>query len=180
MPTPTSPTGDARDSILDAAASVLLRDGIHAAKVEDIARAAGVSLGLLNYHFGGRLALLRAALVRALDTLDGLPAEEDAAALVGAPMTAGAWARLRADALREAVFDAEVRRALDAATTRWETVVAERSGADARTVRVLSSLADGLRQRVATDLMSEEEARILLAAAADHLDLSSRTRAGRP
>ena len=42
---------DARDKILAAAAECIVRDGLAQVRMAGIARAAGVSSGLLHYHF---------------------------------------------------------------------------------------------------------------------------------
>jgi AcrR family transcriptional regulator len=52
------------DAILEAAAGVFARDGLHAAKMEAIAEQAGVSVGTLYNHFTDRAALLDALRAR--------------------------------------------------------------------------------------------------------------------
>jgi AcrR family transcriptional regulator len=54
----------ARDRILDAALAVLARDGIAGVTIRAIAREAGVAVGLANYHFENKTALVGAALER--------------------------------------------------------------------------------------------------------------------
>ncbi len=50
-----STRGDAtRDALITAALGVFGRDGFHAASTRAIARAAGVNLALIRYHFGGK------------------------------------------------------------------------------------------------------------------------------
>jgi len=63
-----------RDAILEAAEEAFARDGVQAARMETIAKAAGVAVGTLYNHFADRTALLdalmrarRAALIRQLD-----------------------------------------------------------------------------------------------------------------
>ena len=63
-----------REAILEAAEQAFARDGVHAARMETIARAAGVAVGTLYNHFEDRTALLdalmrarRADLLRRLD-----------------------------------------------------------------------------------------------------------------
>lgn len=56
-----------RDRLIDAAFAVVARDGLEAASVKTIAAEAGVTSGLLHYHFPCKDALLEAALRRALD-----------------------------------------------------------------------------------------------------------------
>ena len=63
-----------RDAILEAAEEAFARDGVQAARMETIAKAAGVAVGTLYNHFEDRTALLdalmrarRADLIRRLD-----------------------------------------------------------------------------------------------------------------
>lgn len=58
---------DTRDRLIDAAYAVVARDGLEAASVKTIAAEAGVTPGLLHYHFASKDALLEAALRRGLD-----------------------------------------------------------------------------------------------------------------
>jgi AcrR family transcriptional regulator len=53
-----------RDAILDAAASVFLHNGLHGARVADIARGAGVSVGTVYNHFPSKEELFRALFAR--------------------------------------------------------------------------------------------------------------------
>lgn len=68
---------DSRERLLAAAQQVFADVGFYDATVREICKRAGVSVALVNYHFGGKLQLyievLRRALPRAsrLDTLDG-------------------------------------------------------------------------------------------------------------
>lgn len=65
-PTQTPPKhaiGDeTRQALLDGATDVFLRDGFKAARVKDIAEAAGVRLSAINYHFGGKEGLYLAVM----------------------------------------------------------------------------------------------------------------------
>lgn len=58
---------DTRERLIDAAYAVVARDGLEAASVKTIAAEAGVTPGLLHYHFATKDALLEAALRRGLD-----------------------------------------------------------------------------------------------------------------
>ncbi|BAH52539.1 TetR/AcrR family transcriptional regulator [Rhodococcus opacus] len=51
-----------RDAILKASATAIARRGIRGLRVNDVAEVAGVSPGLLYYHFKDRIGLLEAAL----------------------------------------------------------------------------------------------------------------------
>ncbi|HMX13857.1 MAG TPA: TetR family transcriptional regulator [Thauera aminoaromatica] len=87
--TPPSPTNDTRDRILDAAERLFVENGFDGTSMRMITGAANANLAAINYHFGGKDALVQevfrrrlAALnARRLDELDRL---EDEAA--GAPL----------------------------------------------------------------------------------------------
>lgn len=59
--------GSTRDRLIDAAFHVVARDGLEAASVKVIAAEAGVTPGLVHYHFATKEAVLEAALRRGLD-----------------------------------------------------------------------------------------------------------------
>ena len=181
---------ETRGAILQAAVEVLAREGVHGARVEEIAAIAGVSPGLLNYHFGSRQELLRAALISGLqrralpedrDGVDALTVLSGGMVPEGEPAARGrssaldAWWRLRSEALRRAVFDVEIRAAVAEASEVWAGYLAEslprgRSAEeqldDAWT---LIALADGLRQRVASGLMPASTAARTLSDALDRI-----------
>ncbi|MEO8107052.1 MAG: TetR family transcriptional regulator [Actinomycetes bacterium] len=52
------------DQILDAVLAVLARDGISGVSMRAVAREGGVALGLMNYYFNDKTALIAAALRR--------------------------------------------------------------------------------------------------------------------
>lgn len=87
--TPPAPTNDTRDRILDAAERLFVENGFDGTSMRMITGAANANLAAINYHFGGKDALVQevfrrrlAALnARRLDELDRL---EDEAA--GAPL----------------------------------------------------------------------------------------------
>jgi AcrR family transcriptional regulator len=55
---PTASRGDAtREALVAAALRIFGRDGFHAASTRAIAKAAGVNLALIRYHFGGKQGL---------------------------------------------------------------------------------------------------------------------------
>ncbi|MEB4613100.1 TetR/AcrR family transcriptional regulator, partial [Leucobacter sp. M11] len=53
---------DTRERILASCARVIARTGLARFRMSEVAREAGVSIGLLAYHFGDRDGLLQAAL----------------------------------------------------------------------------------------------------------------------
>ena len=61
------PRGDTRAKLLDAAATVIRRDGAQALTLDAVAAEAGVSKGGLLYHFASKRALLDALVGRWLD-----------------------------------------------------------------------------------------------------------------
>ena len=62
--------GETRERILRAALARFSEAGFDGAKTRDIAARAGVTLGLLQYHFGGKLTLWKAAVDRAFSELE--------------------------------------------------------------------------------------------------------------
>ena len=62
----TTPT--ARDAILDAAIPIFADKGYDAASVREICGAAGANLAAVNYHFGGKAALYREAVLRVYES----------------------------------------------------------------------------------------------------------------
>jgi AcrR family transcriptional regulator len=59
-----APEKDRQERILDAVLSLLAQRGISAVSMRAVAREAGVSLGLVNYHYEDKTSLIRAALRR--------------------------------------------------------------------------------------------------------------------
>lgn len=74
-----------QEQILDAVIACLAEGGIAGVSMRAVADGADVSLGLLNYHFDGKQALITSAfqlacdrlLASAMDTLDGVVGAED-------------------------------------------------------------------------------------------------------
>jgi AcrR family transcriptional regulator len=66
---PESHAGDTRERILAAALRAFSENGFDGATTRDIATAAGVNLGLIQYHFGGKDKLWRAAVDRAFEEM---------------------------------------------------------------------------------------------------------------
>ncbi|CAN5176567.1 TetR/AcrR family transcriptional regulator [soil metagenome] len=73
------PAPSTRDALIDAAVIVVAREGLEAASVKRIAAEAGVTPGLLHYHFPTKEALLEAGLRRAMDAYRAVSAERRAA-----------------------------------------------------------------------------------------------------
>jgi AcrR family transcriptional regulator len=88
-----------RAQILEAALAVFSRDGFHAARVESIAREAGLAKGTIYLYFPTKEALLAAAVERfsllpALSDLTATLADEPPERAIPA-LCAALWARLR-------------------------------------------------------------------------------------
>ncbi len=60
----TTPPASTQEKILDAASSAFAEDGFAGARVDEIARRAGVNKAMLYYHFGDKQALYREVLTR--------------------------------------------------------------------------------------------------------------------
>jgi AcrR family transcriptional regulator len=60
---------EARERILDAALALLLSDSYHKVSIDQVAQRAGVSKGGLFHHFGSKVDLASAALLRAFDLM---------------------------------------------------------------------------------------------------------------
>ena len=70
-----------RDQLIDETVACILEEGFSGASAQHIAERAGVTWGVVQYHFGGRRGLLTAvvdaASERLLDALDALPIQID-------------------------------------------------------------------------------------------------------
>lgn len=73
---------ETRQMLIDAATDVFIESGFRAARVQDIAAAAGVRLSAINYHFGSKEGLYFAVLQyhaeRVIDTTPLTPSEPNA------------------------------------------------------------------------------------------------------
>ncbi|WP_428264750.1 TetR/AcrR family transcriptional regulator [Haliangium sp.] len=117
-------TGSARERLLDAARDVVAASGWNAATSRVLADHAGLNLALINYHFGGKDALLLAALERSMVGLaEQLTVEPDQLDL----------ARLGEDAMR---FTAEHARSADVQMLFAATLQAPHDATVAATVKV--------------------------------------------
>lgn len=176
-------SADARERILDACESTIAAAGLRGFRMTDVAKAAGVSIGLLSYHFGDRDGLLQAALERvnegttqraalhdslqdgfdALETLLCSEFGDEANVRAGSIV----WNELRA----AAVFAPAQAQALKLSTDSWQLTVTELAAAaaphrDSGTLAlVLTSLVEGLSGRWLTGQISAEEARTSVRAA---------------
>ncbi len=147
------------DRILDAARTLVLRDGPRAASVAAIARESQAPVGTLYHRFGSRDRVLAAAWLRALESFQRLALEaaadpdplQAAVAMAGAqvsfarrqPQDARLLLTLRRDDLLDADPDDRFRTRLDAINAPLERTVARlakalRGRADARALDTIT------------------------------------------
>ncbi|MFE4307722.1 TetR/AcrR family transcriptional regulator [Streptomyces sp. NPDC056891] len=185
--------------ILEAAARVIARRGVRGLRVEELAAEAGVSTGLIYYHFKDRTGILRHTLEFINDraeryTTQRDPDEEPLSAreeldevllleLQDTPEVrenSSAWGELRASA----VFDPVLREDLARATLIWVQEVAALLGqvqpmAPAATLAAaaerLTALLEGLSMRWLSGGIAIDHARTLLREAVD-VELASLNR----
>ena len=185
-----------REQILAACARVISRAGLSGFRMSDVAREAGVSIGLLPYHFGDRDGLLQAALDHVNEGTAGRAARipsastprgrleallcsefgEEAAIREGSI----AWNELRA----KAVFSPAQADAVARSTGRWQaeargliTEAAPDRDADALAL-ILTALVEGLSGRWLTGQLSSADAQEAVRAALSALGLGAGASAG--
>ncbi|MEV7376167.1 helix-turn-helix domain-containing protein [Streptomyces sp. NPDC090301] len=172
--------------ILEAAARVIARRGVRGLRVEELAAEAGVSTGLIYYHFKDRTGILRNTLEFINDRAERYTTERDPDA---EPLSAreeldevlllelqdtpevrensSAWGELRASA----VFDPVLREDLARATLTWTQEVAALLGrvrpmapaaALAAAAERLTALLEGLSMRWLSGGIGIDHARTLL------------------
>src|SRR5579875_704939 len=177
-------------AILEAAARLIARRGVRGLRMEELAAEAGVSAGLLYYHFTDRATLLqrtlefiseRAGAYTECRIPDGsssrsrlehkllLEVQDDAVVIENS----AAWGELRASAL----FEPELREILRHSTTEWNDEVAElidaireeeglaAVGGSADAAARLTALVEGLSQRWLSQSIDVADAQRLLHAA---------------
>jgi AcrR family transcriptional regulator len=187
-----------REAILTAATDAIARCGVRGLRVEAVAQEAGVSAGLLYYHFDSRAGLIAATLDRAAMRAPSARIGESSAATgfdaVNEALTgeladdsevrnhAVVWGEIGATA----VFEPEVRAAVAAAWDGWVQAVADglRAGiADASVdpdvdpdvaAETLVALVDGLCARWLAGAIDRERALILLESRITALRANSR------
>lgn len=174
---------ETRTRIVAAAVRCVAQRGVRGLRMADVGREAGVSSGLLYYHFADRDGLLAATLAHVNDTA---AAGRSQAAVAGHEALvdnlvdeisddpevrdhAAAWHEINASA----VFDETLAAPLRATTAEWQQRIADglvqtapegtcdRESAEARAV-IATALVDGLSQRWLTGRLSTDEARELL------------------
>lgn len=179
---------DRKTAILDAAIAVIAERGVRGLRVEEVAKAAGVAVSLLYYHFGSREGLVRATLDHANERAAAAPAPaggetgyDAARRMLLAEMDDAAHVRetsvVWGEVLASAVFEPGLRDQLRAANTTWVRIVAAaiRAGQGDGSVRaaldpdaaaeMLTALIDGLSGRWHAGLSEHRRAVELLDAA---------------
>ncbi|MGW5734965.1 MULTISPECIES: TetR/AcrR family transcriptional regulator [Streptomyces] len=177
--------------ILEAAARLIARRGVRGLRVEELAAEAGVSTGLIYYHFKDRTGILRHTLEFINDRAERYTTDRAAGAAPLAPReelaetlllelqdtqmvreNSTAWGELRASA----VFDEELREDLARATLVWVQEVAALLGqvrptapapALAEAGERLTALLEGLSMRWLSGGLRIDHARDLLRGAID-------------
>jgi AcrR family transcriptional regulator len=179
---------DRKRTILDAAISVIARNGVRGLRVEEVAERAGVAVSLLYYHFDNRSGLIRATLEhaneRAAQTIEDLDVgRRNGAELVVTmllaeledPVQARELSLLWSEVLSAAFFDPSLREQLAEASERWSKLVADavwRGQEDGSIAALaapddlaalLTAAIDGISARWLAGLITRERARELLA-----------------
>ncbi|WP_328940758.1 TetR/AcrR family transcriptional regulator [Streptomyces sp. NBC_00250] len=177
--------------ILEAAARVIARRGVRGLRVEELAAEAGVSTGLIYYHFKDRTGILRHTLEFINDRAERYTTSRDPDAEPLSPReeldevlllelqdtpevreNSSAWGELRASA----VFDPVLREDLARATLIWVQEVAALLGqvqpmapaaALAAAAERLTALLEGLSMRWLSGGLTIDHARTLLQEAVD-------------
>ncbi|MEU9700448.1 TetR/AcrR family transcriptional regulator [Streptomyces sp. NPDC047981] len=177
--------------ILEAAARVIARRGVRGLRVEELAEEAGVSTGLIYYHFKDRTGILRHTLEFINDRAERYTTVQEAGAEPPSPReeldqvlllelqdtpevreNSTAWGELRASA----VFDPVLREDLARATLVWVQEVAGLLGQVqpltpavrlAAAAERLTALLEGLSMRWLSGGLAIEHARTLLSEAVE-------------
>jgi AcrR family transcriptional regulator len=178
--------------ILNAATTCIARSGVRGMRVNDVAAEAGVSPGLLYYHFTDRAGLLAATLdhinkqVSNDDAAPASPEADDPARHfrhllldeikddADVRRNSVAWNELRACS----IFEQDLAEPLSRTTAEWNreiarALVAATDGTSqeeaAVTAEILTCLVEGISGRWLTGLISTDHARSLVTTAIDSL-----------
>jgi AcrR family transcriptional regulator len=181
-----------RTTIVEAAWRAIARSGVRSLRVEDVASDAGVSVGLIYYHFKDRTGLLQATMeyanqmtpVPAGADIEGTGRERLTATLLadfgGSELSrdnAVVWHEL----LAAAIFEEGVRPQVQATLREWRTSItsAIRQGQQDGSIRpdldplaataALAALADGLLSHVVVESLSWSSAAETLRDAVERL-----------
>ncbi|RGE21134.1 TetR/AcrR family transcriptional regulator [Leucobacter sp. wl10] len=186
---------ETRERIIEACERVIARGGLRGFRMGDVAHEAGVSIGLLSYHFGDRDGLLQAALDHVNESAARRSEQGAAREPADEPRPPGerladllcsefgdepqvragsiAWNELRA----AAVFDPDRAAAVTRATADWQSEVRRLIGEAAHHAEpdtaalVLTALVEGLSGRWLTGQTTAHEAQEAVRAALRGLGL---------
>jgi AcrR family transcriptional regulator len=165
------PRRERRAQLLDAAREVFVAQGFHAAAMDDIAEAAGVSKPVLYQHFPGKLELYLALLDASSDALiaaveSALASTADNKLRVQATVEAyfdfvddpgGAFRLIfESDLTNEAAVRERVDRTNDACATLVSRVIAEDTGLTESEAMMLAAGLTGLAQTAARHWLRED------------------------
>ncbi len=178
--------------ILNAATTCIARSGVRGMRVNDVAAEAGVSPGLLYYHFTDRAGLLAATLEHinkqvskddaVLSSLDAEDRSRHVRHLLldeikddaDVRRNSVAWNELRACS----IFEQELAEPLSRTTAEWnreiaQAIVAASEGTSedeaSVTAEILTSLVEGISGRWLSGFITTDHARYLLTTAIDSL-----------
>lgn len=177
--------------ILTAATTCIARNGVRGLRVNDVAKEAGVSSGLLYYHFTDRAGLLAATLEhinKQVSKDDVSPAKksqdggkhlrhlllDEIKDDADVRRNSVAWNELRACS----IFEPELTEPLSRTTSEWNREIATAIQAvqagiseqeAATTAEILTSLVEGISGRWLSGFITTEHARSLVAGAIDSL-----------
>jgi TetR/AcrR family transcriptional repressor of bet genes len=183
--------------ILTAATTCIARNGVRGMRVNDVAKEAGVSPGLLYYHFTDRAGLLAATLDHinkqvSKDDLPTSPDPQDSDRRIrhllldeinddaDVRRSSVAWNELRACS----IFEPELAEPLSRTTAEWNreiahTLIGASDGVTedeaAVTAEILTSLVEGISGRWLSGIITTDHARNLLAKAIDSLTTTPST-----
>jgi|GEM_PF-635101 len=177
--------------ILTAATTCIARNGVRGMRVNDVAAEAGVSPGLLYYHFTDRAGLLAAT----LEHINKQVSKDDAAPSSDAEDRARHFRHLLLDEIKDdadvrrnsvawnelracSIFEQELAEPLSRTTAEWNreithAIVAASDGASedeaAVTAEILTSLVEGISGRWLNGFITTDHAHFLLTTAIDSL-----------
>lgn len=176
------PREQRREQVMTVARSVFVDRGYHAAGMDEIADAAGVSKPVLYQHFPSKLELYLALLDQGIDDLlrsadDALRSTSDNKERVRATMRAyftfvedkSSAYRLvfESDVMNESAVRERVDRAHEAIATKIAEVISADTGLSQEQAMLLGSGLQGLAQVAATRWLNSDSARMPIDEAAD-------------
>ncbi len=176
--------------ILTAATTCIARNGVRGMRVNDVAREAGVSPGLLYYHFTDRAGLLAAT----LDHINKQVSKDDADPSPDVESRTKHFRHLLLDEIKDdpdvrrnsvawnelracSIFEQDIAEPLSRTTVEWNQEIAHALRAATATTEgeasimaeILTSLVEGISGRWLSGFITTEHARSLVTTAIDSL-----------